>query len=124
MEQSDHHKRHVFWWTLARPVAKVLSKALFNYSGPECSLPGPLYIVANHNSDLDPAFVVAAFREQAGFVGSEHILRQGALSKFIVRINAPISRQKGGSAAGAVKEMLRRLRKGYSVCLFRRGTVL
>ena len=121
MEQTDHHRRHVFWWALARPVAKVLSKTLFNYSGPECRLPGPLYIVANHNSDLDPAFVVAAFREQASFVGSEHILRQGMLSKFIVRVNAPIARQKGGSAAGAVKEMLRRLKKGYSVCLFPEG---
>ncbi|HPS75954.1 MAG TPA: 1-acyl-sn-glycerol-3-phosphate acyltransferase [Oscillospiraceae bacterium] len=121
MERRDHHKRHVFWWSLARPVAKALSGALFCYSGDVCALPGPLYIVANHNCDLDPAFVVAAFREQAAFVGSEHILRQGLLSRFLVRINDPIGRQKGGSAAGAVKEMLRRLKNGRSVCLFPEG---
>ncbi len=121
MGDSDHHDRHVFWWTLARPVAKLLSKTLFCYSGPNCELSGPLFILANHNCDLDPAFVVASFREQASFVGSEHILRQGAVSKFLVRINDPIARQKGGSAAGTVKDILRRLKNGRSVCLFPEG---
>jgi 1-acyl-sn-glycerol-3-phosphate acyltransferase len=77
--------------------------------------------LCNHNSDLDPAFIVASFRNQAYFVASEHILRQGILSKFLVFIHDPIGRQKSGSAAGTVKDMMRRLKKGYSVCLFPEG---
>lgn len=121
MDSIDHNKRHRAWWAAARPIARLLTSALFGFEGEECALKGPLFVLCNHNCDLDPAFLVASFREQGYFVTSEHVLRQGLLSRFIVFINDPIGRMKAGSAAGTVKDMLRRLKKGYSVCLFPEG---
>lgn len=121
MKKVDHSRRHIFWWALARPLARALTAALFDYRGEECSLPGPLFVVCNHNCDLDPAFLISSFREQGYFVASEHILRQGLVSRFLANAADPIVRQKGGGAAGAVRDMLRRIRSGRSVYLYPEG---
>ncbi len=78
-------------------------------------------VFSNHNADLDAVLVNLAFKEQMYFVASEHIFRKGFLSKLLVRYFDPISRLKGGTEASAAMEMLRRLRRGYNICVFAEG---
>ncbi len=78
-------------------------------------------VFANHNAELDPVLVNLAFKEQMYFVASEHIFRKGFFSKLLVRYFDPVSRLKGGTEASAAMEMLRRLRRGYNICVFAEG---
>jgi 1-acyl-sn-glycerol-3-phosphate acyltransferase len=110
MELRDSRGRHAAVWALTRPAAAAIMAAKFNFHARPSGLKGPLLVVANHNSDWDPGFIVCAFREQMYFVASEHLMRLGTLSRLLSWLQAPIARQKGGSAVGTVREMLRRLR--------------
>jgi len=121
MELKDSRGRHAAVWALTRPAAAAIMAAKFNFHTRPSGLKGPLLVVANHNSDWDPGFIVCAFREQMYFVASEHLMRLGTVSRLLSWLQAPIARQKGGSAVGTVREMLRRLRAGYSVCVFPEG---
>lgn len=117
----EHSKRHRIVWKLLRPVARLLLKIKFNYSAPTYAPKGPFIVLCNHVTDWDPIFVGAAFKEQMYFVTSEHLLRLGFVSKLIMWLQAPIARQKGGSAAGAVKAMLRAMKEGHNIGLFPEG---
>ena len=114
-------RRHQLLWTLLRPLARLVLKLKFNYSCGSHTPQGPFLLVCNHVTDWDPILVGAAFTPQMYFVTSEHLLRQGLVSRFIHWAQAPIARQKGGSAAGTVKAMLRTLRDGRNVGLFPEG---
>jgi len=116
-----YRKRHQLLWTLLRPLARLILKLKFNYTTGDHAPKGPFLLVCNHVTDWDPILVGAAFRTQMYFVTSEHVLRQGFVSRFIRWAQAPIARQKGGSAAGTVKAMLRTLRDGHNVGLFPEG---
>ena len=100
MVLGDHHRRHIVTWKLCRPLAKAIMGVKFNFRAEKTDIAGPKLILANHNSDWDPGFIVCAFREQVYFVSSEHLLRLGGISKFLIWLQDPIPRQKGGSAAG------------------------
>lgn len=117
----DYPKRHQRLWTLLRPLARLILWLKFNYRCESFAPEGPFLLVCNHVTDWDPILVAAAVRRQMYFVASEHVLRQGLVSRFIRWAQAPIARQKGGSAAGTVKAMLRTLRDGHNVGLFPEG---
>lgn len=117
----EHYNRHAIIWRIARPVCNLIVKLKFNYRCPVYDLEGPLLVVSNHVTDLDPLMVGSAFRNHMYFVGSEHIMRQGFLSRLLGFVQPIIIRQKGGSGAGAVKSMLHELKQGHSVALFPEG---
>jgi len=55
------------------------------------------------------------------FLTSEHALRNGFPSKVLNFIFSPVSIDKTNTDIQAVKEMIRRIKKGASVCLFAEG---
>lgn len=117
----DYPKRHQRLWTLLRPLARLILRLKFNYRCGSYAPEGPYLLLCNHVTDWDPILVGAALKSQMYFVASEHVLRQGLVSRFIRWAQAPIARQKGGNAAGTVKAMLRTLRDGRNVGLFPEG---
>lgn len=115
------HKRLSIIWTSLLPVMRVITKSKFNFTT-DCKDPdGPYIVVSNHVTDWDPIFVGLGFKKQMYFLASEHIMRQGFISKVLNWLMAPITRQKGGSAAGAVKAMLRVVKDGGNVAFFPEG---
>lgn len=117
----EHHGRHVRVWNILRPVVEVLISILFNCRTKKYRPEGPYLVLANHVTDLDPLIVGASFTQQMYFVTSEHLMRQGFISRVLEWLLAPITRQKGGNAAGTVKAILRHLKAGYNVCFFPEG---
>lgn len=116
-----NHKWYEFVWRFLHPAASFLSKLKFNYSSDFYDLEGPVIFLSNHVTDWDPIMISSSFKHQMYFVASEDILRHGFSSALIKFFFAPIGRQKGGSAAGTVKAMLRVLKEGHSVALFPEG---
>ena len=117
----NHQTRHRVIWRLFRPLVRLILLIRFNYHCKVNNLRGPHIVVCNHVTDWDPLLVGVAFRHQMYFLASEHIMRLGFVSRLLDWLVHPIVRQKGGSAAGAVKEMLRALKAGCSVAFFPEG---
>ena len=105
--------RHTVGWIL---------RAIFRFEGeivqPEA---GPCLVLANHNTDLDPALIALSFPKHMYFVASEHVFRKGFASWALTTFFAPISRIKGATDAQAALDIMRTLRRGDNVCLFAEG---
>ena len=108
-------------WKVLRPIARLLVWLRLGYRSQLSGIRGPFLLLCNHVTDWDPVLVATGFTQQFYFVASEHVLRAGWAGKLLNWLQAPIPRQKGGSAAGTVMAMLRHLRAGDSVALFPEG---
>ena len=67
--------------TAAYKVIRLLGgpviRSVFHFTGEKLqNIPGPFLMLANHNSDLDPAFLGIASPHQMYFVATEKILRE------------------------------------------------
>jgi len=87
------------------------------YKGPD----KPTLIFSNHNTNLDPALVGLAFSRHIYFLASEHAFRVGFASKLLSFFFAPIPFNKARTDVKSIKEVLRRIKAGASVCLFAEG---
>lgn len=117
----ESKRRLAIIWHLLRPIAHLVVRLRFHYHVKPISLNSPSIVVCNHVTDWDPILVGVGFKNQLRFVSSEHILRLGWISRLLEWLVAPIPRQKGGSAAGAVKAMLRVIKDGGNVAFFPEG---
>lgn len=115
-------KRQKIYWKILRPFVIVFLYIKFGYTFKVAkNLPENFIILSNHNTDFDPLFVGVSLKDSVRFVASEHISRWKNAFKFIDHIFSPIMRPKGTNAASTVKDILRTLRGGDSVCMFAEG---
>ena len=121
MNETRDNRHYQRMWNLIRPLAVFLARIVYGFRAVKRDVEGPFLLVSNHVTDWDPILVGCGIKKQMYFVASEHILRQGFISKLLWFIFAPIARQKGGNAAGTVKSILRVLRDGGNVALFPEG---
>ena len=117
----EHNRRHSFVWWFFRPLVQLIVWIKFNFTAKAVDIRGPYLVLCNHVTDWDPLLLGAAFRRQMYYVASEHILRLGFVSRLLRFLVAPIARQKGGSAAGTVKNVLRTIKAGCNVAIFPEG---
>ena len=114
-------RMNIFWQLLRGPVI-LFVKLKFGYTyKPAKNLPDHYIVLSNHTTDYDPLFVACSFKKQMYYVASEHIARWKhgfGLVNFLV---SPILRKKGTTAASAIIDVLRKIRKGANVCMFAEG---
>ena len=117
----DAYERHRRLWILLRHICFFVIHA-FRLDFEPIKADGPLLLVVNHTTACDPLLVAATLgKKQVYFVASDHIIRQGIAGQIIDWCQGPILRRKGSSALRTVKECLRHLRAGHSVCIFAEG---
>ena len=117
----EHHRRHAIIWRLMQPLIRLFGRVFLRFRGEPAEVTGPYLAVCNHVTDFDPVLMACSFREQMYYVASEHLMRSGLAGRFVSWAQAPIARQKGGSAADTVMSILRHLKKGYNVAFFPEG---
>ena len=121
-EDERAYRRQRRTYKALYPAAKLLMKALLNYSyEPAPKLEGPCLILSNHVTDFDPILVGLSFPEHMYYVAGENVMRMGFLSKLVSRYASVIQRVKGTTDAEAALQILRTLRKGRNVCMFAEG---
>ena len=117
----DALKRHQMVFKII-PVIKMFLKYRFNYTFDSLKdIEGPYLLLANHNLELDPAIVGVAAGKHLYFVASEHIMRKGFGTWALMTFFKPIIHQKGKQGMNTIKEMLKTLKEGQSVCIFPEG---
>lgn len=115
-------KRHQMVYKLLCPPIRLFTKWKFNYEFDSLEhIEGPYLLLPNHNLELDPLLIGVAVNKQLYFVASEHITRKGFVSWLLMRYLKPIIHKKGRQGVYTVKEMLKTLKSGTSVCIFPEG---
>lgn len=115
----ERHER--IWRRVYRLLHGAITR-LFRLDAERLRPEGPCLIVSNHVTDFDPLLLAMSFPDTAlYFVASEHIFRQGWLSRALYWLMEPIARRKGSTASDTVRAILRHLKDGHSVVLFAEG---
>ena len=119
MDSYERHRRiwRFFYVLLHGPICRLFC---LEHEDPEFK--EPCLIVANHVTDWDPLLLAMSFpRLPLYYVASEHIFRQGLVSRVLCWLMEPIARRKGAAGTDTVKACLRHLKDGHAVCLFAEG---
>jgi len=103
-------------------VLRQIVKFKFNYTYEKVTPRFQPYIVlSNHTTNYDPIMIGLSFPGLLYYVASDHIFRMGILSKLLVFLADPIPRLKATAETQTVKQVLRRIKAGGSVCIFAEG---
>ena len=78
-DQRRHVRAFAFFSALLRPAMRLLLR----FRGERIPDPGgPVFVLCNHNTDLDCILVGLSARRQIYFVATETIVRMGLLGKL------------------------------------------
>ena len=81
----------------------------------------PYLILMNHQTGFDQFFVALTFRQPVYYLASEDIFSMGRLSRIIEWAVAPISIKKQTTDLQAVKNCIRVVREGGTICIAPEG---
>lgn len=82
---------------------------------------GPVLLLCNHQSYLDPMVAGAPLPWECDFMARDSLFRQPHFGRLIRYFNAFPVRQEAADLQ-AIREALRRLRAGHSLCIFAEGS--
>jgi 1-acyl-sn-glycerol-3-phosphate acyltransferase len=111
-------------YAILKPLAVAVMRLLFGLEGRGMGhIParGPVLLVANHSSFLDPPLVGGVSPRPLSFMAKEELFRVPLLGPLIRRLNArPVRRD--GADASALRTALRILQEGGVLLVFPEGT--
>jgi 1-acyl-sn-glycerol-3-phosphate acyltransferase len=111
-------------YEILKPLAVGLARVLFRVEarGPEhVPRTGPVLLVANHLSVLDPPLVGVATPRRLSFMAKEELFRVPGLGRLILALGARPVRRDGGDSR-ALKAALGLLAEGRALLVFPEGT--
>ncbi|HVZ94657.1 MAG TPA: lysophospholipid acyltransferase family protein [Phycisphaerales bacterium] len=117
-------QRLVYWstWNAAH-AALTVCYGLRRYGLEHLPRTGPVLIVSNHQSYLDPPIVcMCSPRRQTNFIAKFGLFEKPLFAKYISTLNSIPIRDDGEADLGAMREALARLSRGEVVLLFPEGT--
>jgi len=123
-EHSGYATLRRFWYELCRCPVEVFAIVMYQarYTGVH-NIPteGPVLMVTNHQSHLDPPLIGCGCPRQIHFLARNTLFKFKPFTALIRSLNAiAIDRERGG--LGGIKEALRRLKAGNMVLVFPEGT--
>jgi len=111
-------------YAILKPIAYGLMRVLFRveaHGTERVPATGPVLLVANHSSFLDPPLVGAVIARQVTFMAKAELFDVPLLGALIRRLNArPVRRE--GADASALRTALRALQDGGVLVMFPEGT--
>jgi 1-acyl-sn-glycerol-3-phosphate acyltransferase len=111
------------WFRLARWFCKVFCETVFRLhpAGRE-NVPdyGPLVLICNHQSFLDPVLCGIFVKRPLYFLARDTLFH-GLFGRLIASVNT-IPVKRGTADLGAMKTIINKLKEGNGVCLFPEGT--
>jgi len=107
-----------------KPIAVFLMRWMFDLTSVgrhHVPATGPVLLVSNHSSILDPALVGGAAERQLSFLAKAELFKIPGFGRLIRRLNARPLRREGADAS-ALREALRLLAEGRALLIFPEGT--
>lgn len=82
---------------------------------------GPLVVVSNHITTLDPPIAGSAVPREVHYMAKKELFENRYLRALVLGLRSyPVDRQ--GNASSAIKESIRRLKTGVAIGIFIQGT--
>lgn len=117
--------RHTLFYGFAAGVVRILMRFVYrarSFGARRVPATGAVLLVANHQSYLDPPLVGISVRNRhLDYLARAGLFEVPVLGGLLRGLNSVPIKEDGGDAA-AIKEILRRLEKGYAVLIFPEGT--
>jgi cytidylate kinase len=113
----------MIWFRIARWFCKVFCMAFFRlYPAGRENVPdqGPLVLICNHQSFLDPVLCGIFVRRPLYFLARDSLFR-GFFGRLIASVNT-IPVKRGEADLTAMRIVISKLKQGNGVCLFPEGT--
>ena len=123
-KKPEHHvrKRHRVYFFLLRFVGFAMSLMYgCRYRIFRLKRGQNYFILANHQTLLDPAFLAMSFRAPVYFVAGETLFNDSLPSRLLRHCFAPIKKRKGEADVSCIRTMVRVAREGGNVALFPEG---
>ncbi len=111
------------WYWLTSTALWVASKLLYRMKVEgrhRVPMEGPVVLLANHSSHLDPPLLGGATRRQHSFLARDTLF-VGFLG-WLIRTYEALPVDRDGAGIGGVRAILKRLKQGGAVLLFPEGT--
>ncbi len=112
------------WYRICRIGAQALFIGLFRgrvFDARRVPRTGGVLLVCNHQSFFDPILATVALPRECHYMARDSLFRNKWFRKLIESLNAfPVRR--GAADVGAIKETLRRLKRGALVTVFPEAT--
>lgn len=107
-------------WSVIVPILRFYFRCRV-YGQENVPLEGPLVVVSNHASDLDPPIVSVCMRRPLAFMAKEELFQVPFLKEFISLYGAyPVKR--GSADRSAIRSALNSLAEGWAAGIFLQGT--
>ena len=123
-KKAQHHvlPRHRFYFRVLRFVGTVMGWMYgCKYEIFRAKRGQNYFILANHQTLLDPAFLAMSFRAPVYFVAGETLFNDSLPSRLLRHCFAPIKKRKGEADVASIRSMVRVAREGGNVALFPEG---
>lgn len=121
-DKKSGEKRFRAAWSAVRSFVIPFIKGKYRCDIEAVPARPPYLLISNHAMNMDPILIgMASPGSPLAFVASEHLERQGAVTKLLNAAFEIIPRSKASAGSGAVRNILRVLRRGKSVALFAEG---
>lgn len=118
------HSVTPIYWT-ARTVTRIYYKAYHRWRirYPEGPLPeqGPLLLVANHTSFLDPPLVACAMERPLRFMAKDTLFQKSKLFAWLIDALGAYPVRRDGADISSFKNSVKLLRDGEAVLIFPEG---
>ena len=111
------------WYQLLRALCILGVSALFcfrSYRRERIPSNGPVLLLANHQSNLDPVLVGVASRRPLSYLARKSLFH-GPFALLIRSVNA-IPLDRDGMSIAGIREIVRRLKQGEATLVFPEGT--
>ncbi len=116
------YKKYDRFYRFGRAVVCPVVTSKYGFSGQDLpDDPGPMFVLCNHNTDVDFILLSSKSKKPLDFVATEAMLRMGAFSGYIARTYQPILHDKGSNGAATLKQIVSRIKDGRNVVLFPEG---
>lgn len=120
---AQRSRLQLAWYHLLRALCGLAVRVLFcfrAYRRERIPADGPLVLLANHQSHLDPVLVGVASRRPLSFLARKSLF-SGMFGRLIGSLNAiPVDRD--GRSISGLREILGRLQEGEATLIFPEGT--
>ena len=110
---------HLFKWSVVSPVLHGYLRGKI-YGAKKVPMEGPVIVIANHASNLDPPILSNCVRRPVSFMAKESLFQVPVLAPAIRAYGAyPVKR--GAADRSAIREALKQLDSGWAVGIFLQG---
>ena len=110
---------HLFKWSIVSPMLHGYFRGRI-YGAKQVPKKGPLIVVANHGSNIDPPLLSNCMRRPVSFMAKDSLFKVPVLAPAIKAYGAyPVKR--GSADRSAIRSALEQLENGWAVGIFLQG---